>query len=69
MIHDPSTKSPYDGSSTNIPGVFHKNEKLLLAILESATQAIISIDRGGRIVLANRRAGECSPPDGVPSAE
>jgi PAS domain-containing protein len=58
MIHDPTAKSPSDGSSTNIPGVFHKSEKLLLAILESATQAIISIDRGGRIVLANRRAVE-----------
>jgi two-component system cell cycle sensor histidine kinase/response regulator CckA len=58
MIHDPTTNSPSDGSSTSIPGVFHKSEKLLLAILESATQAIISIDRGGRIVLANRRAVE-----------
>ena len=45
-------------SVTNIPGVFHKSEKLLVAILESASQAIISIDRRGRIVLVNRRAGE-----------
>src|SRR5947199_5335897 len=35
-----------------------KNEKMLLALLESASQGIIAIDRGGRIVLANRRAEE-----------
>jgi len=33
-----------------------KNEKLAGALLESASQAIISIDRTGRIVLANGRA-------------
>ena len=65
MIHDPTAKSPSESSSTNIPGVFHKSEKLLLAILESATQAIISIDRGGRIVLANRRAVEMFGYSGV----
>lgn len=36
----------------------NKNEKLLSAVLESAAQAIISIDRGGRIVLVNHRAEE-----------
>src|SRR5664279_3655355 len=56
MIDDPNP--PQASSSPNIPDFFHKNEKLLVAILESASQAIISIDRAGRIALANRRAGE-----------
>ena len=58
MIDDPSQPPPNDVRPTDIPGVFHKSEKLLVALLESAAQAILSIDRGGRIVLANRRAGE-----------
>jgi len=36
----------------------NKNEKLLSAILESAAQAIISINQAGSIVLVNRRAEE-----------
>jgi PAS domain S-box-containing protein len=35
---------------------FTRSEKLLNALLESASQGIVSIDRRGRIVLANRRA-------------
>jgi len=35
-----------------------KSEKMVTALLESATQAIVSIDRAGRIVLANRRCEE-----------
>ena len=38
--------------------IFQKSEKLVLALLESASQAVISIDHAGRIVLANRRAEE-----------
>ena len=38
--------------------MFQKSGKLVTALLESASQAIVSIDRGGRIVLANRRAEE-----------
>jgi PAS domain S-box-containing protein len=38
--------------------IFQKSGKLVMALLESASQAIVSIDRGGRIVLANRRAEE-----------
>ena len=37
---------------------FSRSEKLLNALLESASQAILSIDRRGRIVLVNRRAEE-----------
>ena len=37
---------------------FQKSEKLVLALLESASQAVISIDQAGRIVLVNRRAEE-----------
>jgi two-component system cell cycle sensor histidine kinase/response regulator CckA len=43
---------------TDLASVFQKSEQLVTALLESASQAIISIDRGGRIVLANRRAEE-----------
>src|ERR1051326_6389652 len=35
-----------------------KSEALVRALLESASQGIISIDRLGKIVLANRRAEE-----------
>ncbi len=38
--------------------LFRKSEKMVSALLESATQAIISIDKSGRIVLANRRSEE-----------
>jgi len=38
--------------------IFQKSGQLVTALLESASQAIVSIDRGGRIVLANRRAEE-----------
>ncbi len=38
--------------------LFRKSEKMLTALLESATQAILSIDQTGRIVLANRRCEE-----------
>lgn len=38
--------------------IFQKSGKLVTALLESASQAIVSIDRGGRIVLANRRTEE-----------
>ncbi|PWU12764.1 MAG: hybrid sensor histidine kinase/response regulator [Terriglobia bacterium] len=37
---------------------FQKSEQMVTALLESAGQAIISIDSTGRIVLANRRAEE-----------
>ncbi len=39
-------------------GIFQKSEKLVLALLESASQAVISIDKTGRVVLANRRADQ-----------
>jgi PAS domain S-box-containing protein len=44
--------------SRGLPGVFRRSEKMVMALLESASQAIISIDRSGRIILANRRAEE-----------
>jgi two-component system, cell cycle sensor histidine kinase and response regulator CckA len=37
---------------------FQNSEKMVVALLESASQAIISVDRIGRIVLANRRTEE-----------
>ncbi len=36
----------------------HKSEGLVVALLESATQAILAVDAAGRIVLANRRSEE-----------
>src|SRR5579871_587027 len=42
----------------DISGTFHRSDDLVVALLESASQAIISIDRTGRIVLSNRRAEE-----------
>jgi two-component system, cell cycle sensor histidine kinase and response regulator CckA len=38
--------------------VLHGNEDLVLALLESASQAILAVDPRGSIVLANRRAEE-----------
>jgi two-component system, cell cycle sensor histidine kinase and response regulator CckA len=35
--------------------VLNKSERMVVALLESASQAIVSIDRGGKIVLANPR--------------
>ena len=42
----------------DITGTFHRSEQMVVALLESASQAIVSIDRSGRIVLANRRTEE-----------
>jgi two-component system, cell cycle sensor histidine kinase and response regulator CckA len=47
-----------DNAQPDMPTLFQKSEKLVLALLESASQAVISIDQTGRIVLANRRAEE-----------
>jgi two-component system, cell cycle sensor histidine kinase and response regulator CckA len=58
MIDDPNHSPPDQHHAADIPSVFDKTEKLLVALLESAAQAIVSTDRAGRIVLANRRAGE-----------
>jgi PAS domain S-box-containing protein len=45
-------------NTNDIAGMFHRSEKMVVALLESASQAIISIDRTGRIVLSNHRAEE-----------
>ncbi|MBZ5623603.1 MAG: PAS domain S-box protein [Acidobacteriia bacterium] len=44
--------------ANDLPHLFQKNQNLALALLESASQGILSIDRLGRIVLVNRRAEE-----------
>jgi len=49
-------KQDGSGARKDILSTSHKSEKMVLALLESASQAIISIDRNGRIVLANPRA-------------
>jgi PAS domain S-box-containing protein len=38
--------------------LLHESEQLVMALLESASQAILSIDRNGRIVLANPKTEE-----------
>ena len=43
---------------TDIPGLLHSSPQMVATLLESVSQAILSVDRGGRIVLANRRAEE-----------
>jgi PAS domain S-box-containing protein len=58
MIDHPNHPPPNDVRPTDIPVAFHKTEKLLAALLETASQAILMIDRAGCMVLANRRAGE-----------
>src|ERR1035438_8699999 len=44
--------------SRDMPGIIDKSGHLVVALLESASQAIVGVDREGRIVLANRRADE-----------
>ncbi|HEV3197912.1 MAG TPA: PAS domain S-box protein [Bryobacteraceae bacterium] len=45
-------------AANDMPRFLQKSENMVLALLESASQAIISIDRNGRIVLVNHRAEE-----------
>ena len=53
-------QNPADGEKTDrdMLGIINKTGHLVVALLESASQAIVAIDRTGRIVLANRRADE-----------
>jgi len=44
--------------SRNIPALLQRNEELVVALLESASQSILAVDSAGGIVLANRRAEE-----------
>ena len=44
--------------SRDLSGLFQKSEGMVTALLDSASQAIISVDRSGHIVLANSRAEE-----------
>src|SRR4051812_22445014 len=55
-MNDGSGKAGDDLSEhPELVGAFSHDKKMLEALLESASQAIITIDRAGRIVLANRR--------------
>lgn len=55
MKSDTTAEKP---ANQEITDSFSRSEKMVVALLESASQGIISIDRAGRIVLANRRAEE-----------
>jgi two-component system cell cycle sensor histidine kinase/response regulator CckA len=46
------------GGVNDMPRLLQKSETMVLALLESASQGIFSVDRRGRIVLVNRRAME-----------
>jgi PAS domain S-box-containing protein len=50
----------YTGAAAqkDIASLLQKNEKVVVAVLQSASQAILSVDRSGRIVLANARTEE-----------
>jgi two-component system, cell cycle sensor histidine kinase and response regulator CckA len=43
---------------SKLPSAFHETTKMVEALLESASQAILSVDSSGKIVLANHRAEE-----------
>jgi len=58
MREDDPAAGPSSSSGEDMLRVYTKSQRLLEAILESASQAIISIDQTGRIVLANRRTEE-----------
>jgi two-component system, cell cycle sensor histidine kinase and response regulator CckA len=42
----------------DLPDASFNNQSMITGLLESASQAILAVDRSGRIVLANRRAEE-----------
>src|ERR1700689_3765799 len=57
-MHDfpPDTSaSGVSHTRNDLVGIFQKSGELVTALLESASQAIVSIDRAGRILLINRR--------------
>jgi two-component system, cell cycle sensor histidine kinase and response regulator CckA len=53
-----STRETGVASRRDMISVLNKSERMVVALLESASQAIISIDRAGKIVLANPRTEE-----------
>ncbi len=60
MDHFDARPEPADAKSPSrdMLGIINKAGDLVVALLESASQAIVGVDRAGRIVLANRRAEE-----------
>ena len=53
-----STREPGAAARRDMVSILNKSERMVVALLESASQAIISIDRTGKIVLANPRTEE-----------
>ena len=58
MREDDPAVGPAGAGARDMRNVFNKSPRFLMALLESASQAIIAIDPAGRIVLANRRTEE-----------
>ena len=57
----PWTQGAHGGQAAarkDVSSILLKSEKTVAALLESASQAIVSVDRDGRIVLANARTEE-----------
>jgi PAS domain S-box-containing protein len=52
------SREPGAAMRRDMISVLNKSEQMVVALLESASQAIISIDRTGRVVLANPRTEE-----------
>ena len=57
-MNSSDTATPDSSGGMKNPLSLFKSEDMVLALLESASQGIVSIDRVGKIVLANRRAEE-----------
>ncbi|HXB71186.1 MAG TPA: PAS domain S-box protein [Candidatus Acidoferrales bacterium] len=58
MSQEDPAIGPDRSGGNDMMNVFNKSPRLLAALLESASQAIIGVDRAGCIVLANRRTEE-----------
>jgi len=52
------SRSPRATRLKDLPVALHNGQDMVLALLESAAQGIIAVDRDGRVVLANRKTEE-----------
>jgi hypothetical protein len=53
-----ASRGPRAAERKHLPASWHYGQDMVPALLESAAQAIVAIDRDGKIVLANRKAEE-----------
>ena len=57
--NQPSSSRSGAARGRDVLSMLNSKEGLMIALLESAAQAIVSADRKGKIVLANRKTEEC----------